>query len=103
MFSNPFRNAATKSNRSIVSSPTNAFLSRCNWSYPRENHINVNQAVEMLRNYDSNYMPFYIRIFNELPKAVLESFIQEHNIAMSQINTLYLTLRNNTHRRLKAL
>ncbi len=75
-----------------VNNPDTSFLGYCNWSYSEEYHITVNEAVLMFENFHSINLPYYVRIFNEMPPIVLNNFIKRHNISENNINKIYKTL-----------
>ncbi|WP_122893092.1 hypothetical protein [Arcobacter peruensis] len=87
----------------VNSNRNTKFLGYCNWSYTRNHHININEAIRMFRNFNSIYIPYYIRIFNEVPRSVLYDFTQRNNIKDSQIKKIYVNLIEKTSFRVKSL
>lgn len=79
------------------------FLGYCNWSYTKNHHININEAINMLNSFNSIYIPYYIRIFNEMPRDVLYDFIKRNNISYSSIEAVHRNLIERTSFRIKAI
>jgi len=85
------------SQQTLVSQPQNditlnPLLTYCNWSYAKEYHIQLETLQDILKNFNENYIPFYLRIFNETPKNILESFLNQHHISKATTQTIYETL-----------
>ena len=56
----------------VEESPT-ALLTYCNWSYA----------------------PYYLRIFNEAPRKVVEAFLEQYEISKSSLDSIYNNLLDN--------
>ncbi|MEA2018634.1 MAG: hypothetical protein U9N59_09310 [Campylobacterota bacterium] len=82
----------------------NRFLiTYCNWSYASQYHIDESTLVNILTSFNTQYIPFYLRIFNETPLNILTSFIESHNISMQQIQNLHDKLNHRSGLRVKEL
>jgi len=66
----------------------NPLLTYCNWSYAKEYHINLETLQDILREFNENYIPFYLRIFNETPINVLEAFLNQYHISKATIRSI---------------
>jgi len=87
----------------VNSNKDTKFLGYCNWSYTKNHHIHINEAIQMFYTFNSIYIPYYIRIFNEMPKSVLYDFTQRNNIKDSQIIHIHRNLIEKTSFRVKSL
>jgi len=45
-------------------------LTYCNWSYAPNYHIDLDTLKEILHSFNQEYIPYYLRIFNETPSKV---------------------------------
>lgn len=97
------RRGSSESITKITSNPNVKFLGYCNWSYTENHRINIKEAIDMLNNFNSIYIPYYVRIFNEMPSTVLNDFIERNNINHSRINIIHQTLTERTSFRIKAI
>jgi hypothetical protein len=89
-----YRRRNTKDRLEISHSDyTHPLLTYCNWSFDKAYHINLTTLQSILNTYDADYIPFYLRIFNEVPTNVLKSFLSEYTISRSSLKEI--------HRRLK--
>lgn len=61
------------------------FLGYCNWSFSKDKRLNKDMAIEMFRIFERDKLPFYIRIFNEMPRTVLNEFLETNNINKSDV------------------
>lgn len=102
MLSYARRGSSSINTRTIKSNPDTAFLGYCNWSFSEQYHININEAISMLKNFNGIYIPYYRRVFNEMPRSVLNDFINRHNISSCQISNIYQALAERTTTRIKA-
>lgn len=97
------RNSTTISNTIDDTSANNSLLTYCNWSYASQYHINESTLVSILTSFNTKYIPFYLRIFNETPLNILNIFIKLHNINMQQIKNIHDKLNNRSGLRVKEL
>jgi len=63
-------------------------LTYCNWSYAPEYHIDLETLKEILRSFNQEYIPYYLRIFNETPSKVIKSFLEEYGISKSSLESI---------------
>lgn len=101
MLSYTRRGKASSNTKTIKSNPDTAFLGYCNWSYSEQYHINVNESINMFENFNSIYLPYYRRMFNEMPRSVLHSFMKRHNISNIKATKIYQTLIQRTTIKMK--
>lgn len=72
------------------------FLAFCNWSFVKEKHLKEEEALKLFDSFEIEKNPFYIRIFNEMPRAVLDDFISRNNISKEKVLNIYNNLLLNT-------
>jgi hypothetical protein len=77
-------------------------LTYCNWSYAPEHHIDLDTLQMILRSFNREYIPFYLRIFNETPSKVLDEFLEQYLIPRNSLQTIYRALKDDGFR-IKAL
>jgi len=54
-------------------------LTYCNWSYDHSRHIDTVTLRNILSQFDEKFIHIYLRLINETPRNVIDSFIsQEH-------------------------
>ena len=68
------------------------FLTYVNWSYDKSQHFNTEQLRKMLSAYNERYANIYFRIFNEIPREVVESFIEQENLDTAVLADIYRAL-----------
>ena len=76
----------------------NPLLTYCNWSYNHIYHIDLDTLKIILTSFDKAYIPFYLRIFNETPAELLESFTSQYNISKSSLLDIRKILINSGFR-----
>jgi len=69
-------------------SRTTSLLTYCNWSYSSTYHIDLDTLKNILHSFNQDYIPFYLRIFNETPIKVVEVFLEQYNISKSSLQTI---------------
>ena len=69
-----------------------SLLTYCNWSYDSTNHIDSETLKSILKTFNPNYIPYYLRIFNETPYEVISYFLKQHHISKSSIESIYIQL-----------
>jgi len=67
-------------------------LTYCNWSYTPDYHIDLKILKEILRSFNQEYIPYYLRIFNETPTQVIKAFLEEYGISKDKLDTVYQNL-----------
>jgi len=97
------KNSTTIVKEVSITSSNNSLITYCNWSYASQYHIDENTLVNILNTFNSQYVPFYLRIFNEAPAEILIRFIESHNINMHQIQIIHNQLNNRDGLRVKEL
>jgi len=69
-------------------------LTYCNWSYAPDYHIDLDTLKEILHSVNEEYIPYYLRIFNETPYRVVEAFLEQYEISKSSLESIYQDLLN---------
>ncbi len=82
------------SNEPIPQIETNRhpFLTYVNWSYDKNQHFNTEQLRNMMSAYNEQYANIYLRIFNEIPRDVVESFMEQENLDTAVLADIYRAL-----------
>lgn len=88
-------------NIKISPQPNKVFLCYCNWSYIKEKHLKEEDALKIFEEFDKIKMPFYVRIFNEMPINVLNNFLEHNLIEKEKVIDIYNQLKKNTSIRIK--
>ena len=73
-----------QSNKSIVI----PLLTYCNWSYSSDYHIDLDTLKNILHSFNQEYIPYYLRIFNETPSRVVEAFLEQYQISKSSLQSI---------------
>ncbi len=68
------------------------FLAFCNWSFIKEKHLKEQEALKLFDFFEIEKSPFYVRIFNEMPRTILEDFISRNNIDKNKVLNIYNNL-----------
>ncbi len=68
------------------------FLTYVNWSYDKNQHFDTEQLRNMLSAYNERYVNIYFRIFNEIPRDVVESFMEQENLDAAILADIYREL-----------
>jgi len=90
------RNSIEKSTLQQSNKPlVTPLLTYCNWSYSSEYHINLETLKNILYSFNSEYIPFYLRIFNETPSRVIEAFLEQYHISKSSLQVIANSLESN--------
>ncbi len=74
----------------------NKFLAYCNWSFVKEKHLKESDALKLFDAFEIEKSPFYVRIFNEMPRTVLKDFIDRNNIDKDKVLNIHKELKLNT-------
>ena len=79
------------SNESIPQTQTNRhpFLTYVNWSYDKNQHFDTEQLRNILSAYNERYANIYFRIFNEIPRDVVISFMEQENLDTAILTDIY--------------
>ena len=77
-------------------SHNNKFLAFCNWSFVKDKQLTLSEAIVIFDNFQIEKSPIYVRIFNEMPRTVLEDFITHNNIDKSKVINIHKELKQNT-------
>ena len=72
------------------------FLAFCNWSFIKEKHLKEQEALVLFDSFNIEKSPFYVRIFNEMPRSILEKFVERNNIDKNKIKSIYSELKDKT-------
>jgi len=64
-------------------------LTYVNWSYDRSQHLDVQRLSQLLSRFDEAYGHIYIRLFNEVPRDIILSFMQQEGIDESRLAHIY--------------
>ena len=86
----------TNNNTPIVFNLNRKFLAYCNYSFVKEKHLKEEYALILFDSFDVEKSPFYVRIFNEMPRSILEDFIIRNNINKNKVIKIYNELKSNT-------
>jgi len=78
------------------SSYDNKFLAYCNWSFAKEKQLKRNEALTIFDRFEKEKSPIYVRIFNEMPRSVLENFVERNHISKEKIKSIYTELQEKT-------
>lgn len=74
----------------------NKFLAYCNWSFAKEKQLRREEAITIFDRFQREKSPIYVRIFNEMPRNVLNNFIERNHISRSKIKSIHSALKENT-------
>jgi len=69
-------------------------LTYCNWSHDRSRHINESTLRNMLSKFQDKYITFYLRMINETPRRVVNSFIEQEHLDSHILEDIYDRLNN---------
>ena len=93
-------NNVNMSNQNITlnheSSYDNKFLAYCNWSFTKEKQLKRNEALTIFDRFEKEKSPIYVRIFNEMPRSVLEKFVEKNHINKAKIKSIHAALKEKT-------
>ena len=67
-------------------------LTYVNWSYDRSQHLDEERLRQLLREFDEAYGHIYMRLFNEIPRETLLSFMQQEGIEESRLDHIYRSM-----------
>ena len=81
--------------KKINIAPSTPLLTYCNWSYTSDYHIDLNTLKSILNSFNREYIPFYLRIFNETPSRVVEAFLEQYQISKSSLQSISQSLEEN--------
>jgi len=74
--------------------PVHLLLTYCNWSYPRDNHINIQTLRSILTRYQDEYIRLYLRMINETPSGLIFSFMDHEQLNPNAIEYIYNRLNS---------
>ena len=74
----------------------NQFLAYCNWSFVTDKQLPLREALTICDKYKIEKSPIYVRIFNEMPRSILEKFVERNNIDKNKIKSIYFELIEKT-------
>lgn len=77
-------------------SHNNKFLAYCNWSFVKDKQLTLSEAIAIFDNFQIEKSPIYVRIFNEMPRNILEKFVERNNIDKNKIKSIYFELKEKT-------
>lgn len=77
-------------------SVNNKFLAYCNWSFIKDKQLKLSEAIAIFDNFQIEKSPIYVRIFNEMPRNILEEFVERNNIDKNKIKSIYSELKDKT-------
>ena len=89
------RNRKNTSTLSYIEEPSTPLLTYCNWSYASNYHISLTTLQNILRSFNEEYIPYYLRIFNETPTQVVDNFLEQYNISKNSLESIYQNLLDN--------
>ena len=88
------RNETEVSTASYVEESSTPLLTYCNWSYAPDYHIDLTTLQNILRSFNEEYIPYYLRIFNETPRQVVEAFLEQYEISKNSLESIYQNLKD---------
>ena len=77
-------------------SHNNKFLAYCNWSFVKDKQLTLSEALTIFDRFEKEKSPIYLRIFNEMPRSVLDRFTEKNNIDRNKIKSIYSELKDKT-------
>ena len=86
---NSIRTSQAEQNTEFQTIP---LLTYCNWSYSLDYHIDLTTLQNILHSFNQDYIPFYLRIFNETPSRVVEAFLEQYQISKSSLEVISQSL-----------
>ena len=93
-------NNVNMSNQNITlnheSSYDNKFLAYWNWSFVKDKQLKINEALTIFDQFEKEKSPIYVRIFNEMPRNVLEKFVEKNHINKAKIKSIHAALKEKT-------
>ena len=89
------RNTANVSTVNFLEESATPLLTYCNWSYAPDYHIDLTTLQNILRSFNQEYIPYYLRIFNETPYKVVEAFLEQYEISKNSLKIIYQNLLDN--------
>ena len=69
-------------------------LTYCNWSHDSSRHIDTQRLRNILTRFQDNYIHFYLRIINDTPRNVVNSFIVQEHLHPNTLENIYQILNN---------
>jgi len=82
--------AAAPTRRSI----RHPLLTYVNWSYDRSQHLDAQKLSQLLSRFDETYGHIYMRLFNEVPRDIVLSFMQQEGIEENSLNHIYRSMNH---------
>ena len=82
------RNSNTPLQRRVTA-PVHLLLTYCNWSYPRDHHINIQTLRNMLTCFQDEYTRLYLRMINETPTGLIYSFMEHEHLDPNTLEDIY--------------
>ena len=79
---------------SIVRTRNHPLLTFINWSYDRSRQIDSITLRTILSSFDENYIHLYLRLFNEIPREVIHSFLIQENLDKNILDQIHHRLSN---------
>ena len=89
------RNKTEVSTASYVEESPTPLLTYCNWSYAPNYHIDLATLQNILRSFNEEYIPYYLRIFNETPSQVVKAFLEQYEISKNSLEVICKNLLDN--------
>lgn len=80
--------------RPRTNTPRHPLLTYCNWSHHRSRHIDMPTLRSILASFQDNYIHFYLRMINETPRRVVDSFIEQEHLGSHSLEDIYEILDN---------
>jgi len=79
---------------SIIRTRNHPLLTFINWSYDRSRQIDSLTLRNILLSFDENCIHLYLRLFNEIPREVINSFLIQENLNKNLLDQIYHRLNN---------
>lgn len=75
-----------------VTSTLHPILTYINWSYDKNRQINKETLKNILSEFKEDYTHIYLRLFNETPKQIINSFLEQEDLDPASLEQIYTTL-----------
>jgi hypothetical protein len=69
-------------------------LTFINWSYVRNRQIDTLTLRSIFSNFNEDYIHIYLRLFNEIPREVINSFLMQENLNKNLLDQIHHRLNN---------
>jgi hypothetical protein len=67
----------------------NPILTYCNWNYRKKYHLTSKELKSIIKEFDSTKIPYYVRIFNEIPTSIIQYFIDNNDLLDADLQDIW--------------